>query len=159
MAYSYSNLPPNQNDFETLYADSETYLVNETLPDNAMGSSDRKQWVQSHIADSTVHTQIIKDDKVICWFAGKESDGFANYTVALVSPDLNGSRSFWYSADFWGAFEAALQNSGLVGWMCDTLEGTSLHSTLSALVDGKSDITQKSFVVSPFNIVRIKFQF
>ena len=158
MSYSYSNLLPNQSDVEVLYADCESYLIGETLPDFVMGSSVRKDWVQSEIANSEVQTQIIKDGKVVCLFAGKINDGLADYNVALVSPDINGSRSFWYSPDFWGVFESALKANGLVGWMCNTLEGTSLHSTLSASVQGKTETTEKLFSVDSINLVNIKYQ-
>ena len=159
MIYSYSNNPPSQVEFESLYSDSEMYLVNETLPDLVMTNSDRKTWVRSQLADCSVHTQIIKDEKIICWFAGEAEDNLANYKVALVSSDKNGSRSFWYDTGFWQAVESVLKINGFAGWMCYTVSGTSLHSTLISPVEGKKQLTENFINITNVDFVKLKYLF
>jgi hypothetical protein len=147
MAYSYSNTPPDEAAFEQLYSGCETYLVNETLPLEAIGHPDRKSWSKEQISYLSFHTQIIKDGYVICWFAGEKIDGLAKYSIALVSPDENGSRAYWYDVNFWNTVKAAHKNEQLNGWFADTLRGTSLHSTLTTYFEGRPH-TEEAFITS-----------
>ena len=144
MTYSYSNTPPDEVAFEQLYSGCETYLMNETLPPEAIGHFERKNWSQEQISDLSFHTQIMKDGYVVCWFAGEQIDGLAKYSIALVSPDENGSRAYWYDVDFWNTVKASHKTAQLNGWFADTLRDTSLHSTLTASFEGKPH-TQETF--------------
>jgi len=147
MAYTYSNTAPSQDVFETLYADSEKYLLKETLTSDVMGDRPCKDWLLEQLSYLSFHTQIIKDGYVICWFAGEKIDGLAKYSVALVSPDENGSRAYWYDVNFWNTVKAAHKNEQLNGWFAHTLRGTSLHSTLTTSFEGRPN-TEEVFITS-----------
>lgn len=142
MSFTYSNTAPNEDTLNQLYVDCETYLVNETLPEHVLNDLSRKDWVKNQLSIRSFHTQIMKDNKVICWFAGEVNEGIVNYIVALVSPDANGSRSYWYDIDFWNTAKMSHRSAGLNGWMAVTQKETSLHSTLIARFDNKPEITE-----------------
>ena len=144
MAYTYSNTKPTLDIFETLYADSEKFLLKETLTSDVMGERPCKDWLLEQLEELPFHSQFFKDGKTICWFAGEQIDGLAKYSIALVSPDENGSRAYWYDVDFWNTVKASHKTAQLNGWFADTLRGTSLHSTLTASFEGKPH-TQETF--------------
>lgn len=141
MAFTYLNTQPSAEVADQLFADCETYLINETLPLEELGGLTRVDWVNQCRETLPLHTQVIKDGKVVCWFAGTENNGFANYILALVSPDNNGSRAYWYDVGFWDAWKQANQAEGFSGFTAHTKTGTSLAAALTEDVAGKDAMT------------------
>ena len=161
MPYTLNNLAPNEDTFEDLYSQSESYLIAETLPDEnvseMIGTPDRKEWLRKQTFNRPYQLQVLKDDKVIVWVAGVESDGFVDYHVALIGPDLDGSRAYWYDADFWDSVKQFHRSQGLSGFLVSTLRNTSLHETITASVSGKPEAQQNLVNTEGMDFVNIKW--
>lgn len=137
MTYSYNNEKPSMDVFETLYADSEKYLLRETLTSDIMGERPCKDWLLEQLEELPFHFQFFKDGKTICWFAGVKDGSLAKVSVGLFSPDLDNSRSYWVDPDFWAMSEQFFMGEKLTGWVTDTVRNTTHHRNLIKSVDGK----------------------
>ena len=135
MTYTYSNTAPSRDVFVRLYNDCKPVLFGETLP--VVVCPKPLEYTFSSLNDATYHTQLIKDGKTVCWFAGTVNGNLVDYTVALVSPDKDGSRSYWYTPEFWSNVEAALRSDQLDALKCTIVAGTGLHKNLATIVTGK----------------------
>ena len=144
MSYTYSNIAPSQDVFETLYADSEKYLLKETLTSDVMSGRDCKDWLQEQLEQAPFHFQFFKDGKAVCWFSGEKEGSSAKVSVGLFSPDLDNSRSYWTDPDFWSMSAEFFASEGLTGWVTDTTKNSTLHKILIKAVEGKPQ-TQESF--------------
>jgi hypothetical protein len=144
MSYTYSNIAPSQDVFETLYADSEKYLLRETLTSDIMSGRDCKDWLQEQLEQAPFHFQFFRDGKTICWFSGEKEGSLAKVSVGLFSPDSDNSRSYWTDTDFWSMSKEFFASEGLTGWVTDTAKNSTLHKTLIKAVEGKPQ-TQESF--------------
>lgn len=145
MAYTYSNTAPSQDVFETLYTDSEKYLLKETLTSEIMKGRNCKDWLLEQLEELPFHFQFIKDGKTICWFAGVKEGSSANVSVGLFSPDLDNSRSYWTDPDFWNMSKEFFSSQGLTGWVTTTARNTTHHRNLIKAVEGKPQ-TQERFI-------------
>lgn len=155
MAYSYSNTAPSQDVFETLYADSEKYLIKETLTPDVMGGRPCKDWLLEQLEELPFHLQFFKDGKTICWCAGVKDGSLAKLSVALFSPDLDNSRSYWTDPDFWAMTEQFFLSEGLTGWVTDTARNTTHHRNLIKSVDGKPQAEEIFSTICPDGVNHI----
>lgn len=155
MAYTYSNTKPSLDVFETLYADSEKFLLKETLTPDVMGERPCKDWLLEQLEELPFHFQFFKDGKTICWFAGVKNGSSAKVSVGLFSPDLDNSRSYWTDPDFWAMSEQFFISEGLSGWVTDTLRNTTHHRNLIKAVEGKPETQEVFFNFEGLEIVVI----
>ena len=121
--------------FNTLYEGSSAHLDSGTYPwrlnPHITTEEQKKQHLKALFNQAPIMFTVYEDEQPLMLSAGKITDGVFKWYLALLGPDINGSKSWLYRDDYLQALSSFWSTQNITAWYAETLgPGTSVHDYL-----------------------------